>query len=194
MKMVSEHYSGEIYHDYYDTKEAIDQNQQQYMTALFEMNRGKRMYPDANFTLRVSYGKIEGYTPRDAVFYNHYTTIKGLMEKDNPEIYDYNVPDKLKQLYKENDFGIYGKADGTMPVCFTASNHTTGGNSGSPVIDANGNLIGINFDRCREGTMSDMMFDPNKCRNIALDMRYMLFIIDKFADAGYLLEEMKLIE
>jgi hypothetical protein len=152
------------------------------------------MYPDANFTLRVSYGKIEGYTPRDAVFYNHYTTIKGLMEKDNPEIYDYNVPDKLKQLYKENDFGIYGKADGTMPVCFTASNHTTGGNSGSPVIDANGNLIGINFDRCREGTMSDMMFDPNKCRNIALDMRYMLFIIDKFADAGYLLEEMKLIE
>ncbi|MCF8358668.1 MAG: S46 family peptidase [Prolixibacteraceae bacterium] len=194
MKIVSEQYNGVIYPDYYDTKEAIDQNQQQYITALFEMNRGKRMYPDANFTLRVSYGKIEGYTPRDAVIYNHYTTIKGIMEKDNPEIYDYNVSDKLEQLYKENDFGIYGKADGTMPVCFTASNHTTGGNSGSPVIDANGNLIGINFDRCWEGTMSDMMFDPDKCRNIALDMRYMLFIIDKFADAGYLLEEMKLIK
>ena len=118
----------------------------------------------------------------------------GIVEKVATGIYDYTMPKKLKELYNAKDFGDYANADGSMPVCFIASNHTTGGNSGSPVIDANGNLIGINFDRCWEGTMSDIMFDPAKCRNIALDMRYMLFLIDKYAGAGYLLGEMDIVK
>ncbi|MBN1927846.1 MAG: S46 family peptidase [Prolixibacteraceae bacterium] len=194
MKAVSDHYSAVVYPQYYEIQKAVDQNQQLYMTALFEMKKGERLYPDANFTLRVSYGKVEGYSPGDAVKYKYFTTLEGIIEKDNPDIYDYDVPEKLKQLYSDNEFGNYCNSDGTMPVCFTASNHTTGGNSGSPVIDADGNLVGINFDRCWEGTMSDLMFDPEKCRNIALDMRYMLFIIDKFAGAGYLLNEMTIID
>jgi len=138
--------------------------------------------------------KVEGYNARDGVEYNYFTTLEGIIEKDNPQIYDYRVPERMKELFARKDYGRYAQPNGTMPVCFTASNHTTGGNSGSPVIDANGYLIGINFDRCWEGTMSDIMFDPEKCRNIALDMRYMLFVIDKFAQAGYLLNEMKIIE
>jgi hypothetical protein len=115
------------------------------------------------------------------------------MEKDNPEIYDYDVPDRLKQLYEKKDFGRY-EENGSVPVCFVASNHTTGGNSGSPVVNGNGELIGINFDRVWEGTMSDIMFDPEVCRNISLDMRFVLFIVDKYAGAGYLLDEMKIVE
>lgn len=115
------------------------------------------------------------------------------MEKDNPEIYDYDVPDRLKELYNNGDYGRYGQ-DGRLPVCFVASNHTSGGNSGSPVINSDGHLIGINFDRCWEGTMSDIMYDPSICRNISLDIRYALFLIDKFAGAGYLIDEMKIVE
>jgi len=127
------------------------------------------------------------------VDYKHFTTLKGIIEKDNPEIYDYDVPDRLKEIYNNKDFGRYA-VNGEVPVCFTASNHTTGGNSGSPVVNANGELIGVNFDRCWEGTMSDIMFDPEVCRNIAIDIRYALFIIDKFAGAGYLLDEMDIVE
>lgn len=167
----------------------IDANQKIYVAALMEMNEGKPMWADANKTLRVSYGKVEGYDPMDGVIYDYFTTLQGIIQKDNPEIYDYNVPQALRDLYMKKDFGRYGK-DGTMNVCFTASNHTTGGNSGSPVLDAEGKLIGLNFDRCWEGTMSDLLFDPERCRNIILDIRYALFIIDKFAGAGYLLDEM----
>ena len=131
--------------------------------------------------------------PKDGVSYKHYTTLTGIMEKDNPEIYDYDVPDRLKELYNAKDFGKY-TVNGEVPVCFTASNHTTGGNSGSPVVNANGELIGVNFDRCWEGTMSDIMFDPEMCRNISLDIRYALFLIDKFAGAGYLIDEMEIVE
>jgi hypothetical protein len=152
------------------------------------------IYPDANSTLRVSYGKVEGYKSRDGVSYNYYTTLDGVIEKGHSNIEDYKVDNKLSDLYNSRDFGRYALPDSTMPVCFTASNHTTGGNSGSPVIDSKGDLIGINFDRCWEGTMSDIDFDPDKCRNISLDMRYMLFIIEKYANAGYLLSEMKIIE
>jgi len=157
-----------------------------------EMKKGTALYPDANLTLRVTYGKVEGYEPRDAVSYNYYTTITGIMEKDNPAIYDYDVPARLKELYRTKDFGRY-EVNGDVPVCFTASNHTSGGNSGSPVINGNGELIGVNFDRCWEGTMSDIMYDPERCRNISLNIRYALFIIDKFAGAGYLLDEMQLV-
>jgi hypothetical protein len=164
-----------------------------YMTLQMEFDKEHLFYPDANSTLRVAYGTVKGYYSKDAVYFKHYTTLKGIMEKDNPEIYDYDVPDKLKQLYQARDFGPYTQ-NGEVPVCFIADNHTTGGNSGSPVINAYGQLIGINFDRAWEGVASDMAFNPDQSRNISLDIRYALFIIDKFAGAGYLLKEMTIIE
>jgi hypothetical protein len=150
----------------------------------------KSFYPDANLTLRVAYGKIQGYSPADGLYCVPTTTIKGIIGKDNPEIFDYNIPQRLRDLYAEKDYGPWVAENGEVPVCFLATNHTTGGNSGSPVINADGNLIGINFDRVWEGTMSDIVFDPEICRNISLDIRYVLFIIDKLADADHLLEEM----
>ena len=187
--------------DYYRSNVASEYNaiqseirilQKSYMAGIMEMKQGQTLYPDANLTLRVAYGKVEGYQPLDGVNYKHYTTLKGIVEKDNQDVYDYKVPQRLKDLYQSKDFGNYGK-DGEMPVAFTASVHTTGGNSGSPAINANGELIGLNFDRCWEGTMSDIIFDPDQCRNIMVDIRYVLFLIDKFAGAGYLIDEMKVI-
>jgi len=164
-----------------------------YMAAQMEFDKDRVFYADANSTLRVSYGNVMGYKSKDAVYFTHYSTLKGIMEKDNPEIFDYDVPAKLKQLYASKDYGRYTQ-DGEVPVCFIANNHTTGGNSGSPVINAEGQLIGVNFDRAWEGVASDMAFNPEQSRNISLDIRYALFIIDKFAGAGYLLNEMKIIE
>ena len=151
-------------------------------------------YPDANLTLRVAYGHIKGYSPSDGVYYTPSSTIKGIMEKDNPDIFDYNIPQRLRDIYATKDYGRWADATGEVPVCFIATNHTTGGNSGSPVINGNGDLIGLNFDRVWEGTMSDIVFDPEICRNIALDVRYVLFTIEKIGGAGYLLEEMDFIE
>jgi hypothetical protein len=164
-----------------------------YMTAQLEFDKDRVFYPDANSTLRVAYGNVMGYKSKDAVYFTHYTTLKGIMEKDNPEIYDYDVPAKLKDLYAKKDYGRYTQ-DGEVPVCFIANNHTTGGNSGSPVINSDGHLIGVNFDRAWEGVASDMAFNPDQSRNISLDIRYALFIIDKYAGAGYLLNEMKIVE
>ena len=154
----------------------------------------KAFYPDANLTLRVAYGHIKGYKPSDATYYLPSSTIKGIMEKDNPDIFDYNIPQRLRDLYAAKDYGRWADATGEVPVCFIATNHTTGGNSGSPVINADGDLIGLNFDRVWEGTMSDIVFDPEICRNISLDVRYVLFIIDKLADADHLIEEMTLVD
>ena len=154
----------------------------------------KVIYPDANLTLRVAYGQVKGYSPVDGAYYKPSSTIKGIMEKDSPDIYDYNTPQILRDLYASKDYGRWADADGEIPVCFIATNHTTGGNSGSPVINADGDLIGLNFDRVWEGTMSDIIFDPDICRNISLDVRYVLFIIDKIADADHLLNEMTLVE
>lgn len=164
-----------------------------YMTLQMEYDKDRIFYPDANLTLRVTYGNIMGYYSKDAVYFKCYTTLKGIIEKDNPAIYDYNIPEKLKQLYQAKDYGKYTQ-NGEVPVCFIANNHTTGGNSGSPVLNAYGHLIGINFDRAWEGVASDMSFNPEQSRNISLDIRYALFIIDKFAGAGYLLKEMTIIE
>jgi hypothetical protein len=164
-----------------------------YMTLQMEYDNDRLFYPDANSTLRVAYGTVKGYYSKDAIYFRHYTTLKGIIEKDNPEIYDYDVPDKLKQLYQSKDYGRYTQ-EGEVPVCFIADNHTSGGNSGSPVINAYGQLIGINFDRAWEGVASDMAFNPDQSRNISLDIRFALFIIDKFAGAGYLLKEMTVIE
>ncbi|MBR2063428.1 MAG: S46 family peptidase [Bacteroidales bacterium] len=154
----------------------------------------KDFYPDANLTLRVAYGHIKGYSPADGVYYTPSSTIKGIMEKDNPDIFDYNIPQRLRDIYAEKDYGRWADSSGEVPVCFIATNHTTGGNSGSPVINADGDLIGLNFDRVWEGTMSDIVFDPEICRNIALDVRYVLFTIDKIGEADYLFDEMTFAE
>ena len=151
-------------------------------------------YPDANLTLRVAYGHIKGYSPSDGVYYTPSSTIKGIMEKDNPEIFDYDIPQRLRDIYATKDYGRWADASGEVPVCFIATNHTTGGNSGSPVINADGDLIGLNFDRVWEGTMSDIVFDPEICRNISLDVRYVLFTIEKIGGADYLFDEMVFVE
>ena len=166
----------------------------QYMKAILEFKKGENLYPDANFTLRVAYGNVDTYRPKDAVKYNYFTTLDGIIAKDNPDIYDYRVPAKLKELYQTKDYSQYADKDGKMHVCFIATNHTTGGNSGSPVVNGNGELIGVNFDRNWEGTMSDIMYDPDQCRNITLDIRYALFIIDQFAGAHNLIEEMTIVK
>jgi hypothetical protein len=167
----------------------LEKNYKTYMQALIEKSSGTRLFPDANFTMRLAYGSVQAYQPRDGVQYNYFTTLSGIMEKGKLDVEEYQVPEKLTELYLNKDFGEYG-IHGTMPVCFTASNHTSGGNSGSPVLDAEGRLIGINFDRNWEGTMSDVYYNPEICRNISVDIRYVLFIIDKYAGAGYLLNEM----
>ena len=153
-----------------------------------------KYYPDANSTLRLAYGKVEDFEPADAVEYDYYTDAQGIMEKYNPESDDFDLPSDLIDLIEAKEYGPYAREDGQMPVCFIASNHTTGGNSGSPVINAKGELIGLNFDRNWEGTMSDINYDINQCRNIAVDIRYVLFVVDKFANASHLVDEMKLVK
>ncbi|MCV6630683.1 MAG: S46 family peptidase [Flavobacteriaceae bacterium] len=167
--------------------------QKTYMKALMELFPNERFFPDANSTLRVTYGQVKGYAPRDAVYYKAVSYLDGVMEKYKPGDYEFDVPQKLRDLYVAKDFGPYADINGKVPVCFLGTNHTTGGNSGSPAIDAHGNLIGLNFDRVWEGTMSDMNYDPEICRNIMVDARYILFIIDKYAGAKHLIDEMKLV-
>ena len=167
--------------------------QRTYMKAILELSKkSDRVFPDANSTFRVTYGKIKGYKPNDAVVYEPFTYLDGVIEKYIPGDYEFDVPKKLIDLFNAKDYGNYG-VKGKMPVAFIATNHTTGGNSGSPALDANGNLIGLNFDRVWEGTMSDIYYSPEICRNIMVDVRYVLFVIDKFAGAENLIKEMKII-
>ena len=175
-------------------KREINRLMRTYVRGMMMQYPDSNFFPDANLTLRVAYGHVQGFRPKDAVYYTPYSTLAGIMDKENPDIYDYVVEPKLKQLYKTKDYGRYANLRGEMPVAFIATNHTTGGNSGSPVLNADGQLIGINFDRCWEGTMSDLLFDPDYCRNISLDIRYCLFIIDKFAGAKHLVDEMTIVE
>ncbi len=170
----------------------INKLQRTYMQAQMDVFKEKKFYPDANSTLRVTYGNVKGYQPRDAVKYDFYTYLDGVMDKYKPGDYEFDVPEKIRELYKNKDYGQYGDK-GKMPVCFIAKNHTTGGNSGSPALDAYGNLVGLNFDRAWEGTMSDINYDPSICRNIMVDIRYVLFVVDKYAGAGHLIKEMKLV-
>ncbi len=176
-----------------ELQNTINQLQRTYMQAQTDVFTKKVFYPDANSTLRLTYGNVKGYTARDAVQYNFYTYLDGVMEKYKPGDYEFDVPQKLIDLYNKKDFGQYG-VNGKQPVCFIAANHTTGGNSGSPALDAYGNLVGLNFDRVWEGTMSDINYDKNICRNIMVDIRYVLFIVDKFAGAKNLIAEMKLVK
>lgn len=173
-------------------QDRINALQRTYMAAQMEVFKEKRFYPDANSTLRLTYGKVDGYVPRDGIRFDYYSYLDGVMEKYKPGDYEFDLPAKLIDLYKKKDYGQYG-VNGKLPVNFIAANHTSGGNSGSPALDAWGNLVGLNFDRVWEGTMSDINYDPSICRNIMVDIRYILFIVDKYAGAGHLVKEMKLV-
>ena len=163
-----------------------------WMQGLMTLFPERTFWPDANSTLRFSYGEVEGSRPRDGMAYEPFTTLDGVMEKYRPNDPEFDAPAKLVELHAKKDYAPYGSASG-MPVCFTSSLHTTGGNSGSPVLNGRGELIGINFDRTWESTMSDIQFDPGKCRNISVDIRYVLFVIDKVCGAHRLIDEMKLV-
>lgn len=172
--------------------DSIETAMRAYVKGMMELFPEKTYWPDANSTLRLSYGMVEGSEPRDAVAYEAFSTLDGVMEKYIPGDAEYDLSQRLIDLHAAKDYGRYGK-DGVMPVCFTSSLHTTGGNSGSPVLNGRGELIGLNFDRTWESTMSDIQFDPEKCRNICVDVRYILFIIDKYAGASHLIEEMNVV-
>ena len=189
---LSTYYNNTVSKNITGLQSRINQLNRTYMQAQMEVMKEKKFYPDANSTLRVTYGNVKGYNPRDAVQYDYYTYLDGVMDKYKPGDYEFDLPAKLRDLYKNKDYGQYG-SNGKMPVCFIARNHTTGGNSGSPALDAYGNLVGLNFDRVWEGTMSDINYDPSICRNIMVDIRYVLFIVDKYAGAGHLVKEMNLV-
>lgn len=192
-KQLADAYFTEVAPKYDELKLKISGLVRDYMKALKELSpKDARIFPNANSTLRVTYGQVKGYSPSDGIYYEPVTYLEGVMEKYIPGDYEFDVPEKLRELYKSKDYGAYAE-NGKMPVNFIGTNHTTGGNSGSPAIDAYGNLIGINFDRVWEGTMSDFYYDPSISRNIMVDIRYVLFIIDKYAGAKNLIDEMKLV-
>ncbi len=192
VKEMADKFVKEVAPKYDEINLKITALQRSYMKAQLELNKDSRIFPDANSTLRVTYGKVKGYEPKDATIYTPTTYLDGVMEKYIPGDYEFDVPAKLIELYNKKDYGPYGE-NGKMPVCFIGTNHTTGGNSGSPAIDAKGNLIGLNFDRVWEGTMSDIYYDPAICRNVMVDIRYVLFIMDKYAGAKNLIQELKLV-
>lgn len=193
IKDLANNYFDKVAPKYQELNTEIAALQRTYMKAQLEMNPDARIFPDANSTLRITYGKVNGYAPKDAVTYDHVTYLDGVMEKYVPGDYEFDVPTKLIELYDNKDFGPYADKNGKLPVNFIGTNHTTGGNSGSPALDAEGNLIGLNFDRVWEGTMSDIYYDPAICRNIMVDARYILFVIDKYANSKHLIEEMVLV-
>ena len=173
--------------------ENLTKGRRLFLAGLREMDPDLVQYPDANFTMRLSYGKVNGYDPKDAVEYKYYTTLKGVMEKEDPNNFEFVVEDKLKELYGTHDFGKYGTGD-QMPVCFLTNNDITGGNSGSPVINGKGELIGLAFDGNWEAMSGDVAFEPELQRTIVVDVRYVLFIMDKFAGARHLVDEMKVMD
>ena len=177
-----------------EAKDNIKAASKAYTAGLMEWSKGKAMYPDANFTMRLTYGTVKSYSPKDALNYRYYSTIYGVMEKEDPDNYEFIVPEKLKQLYVKRNYGQYAMADGNLPCCFLTTNDITGGNSGSPVLNANGELIGLAFDGNWESMSSDVMFEPDLQRCICVDIRYVLFLVDKFGGAGYLTKEMNIVK
>jgi hypothetical protein len=187
-------YKENILNKYNEINKKLIPLNRSFVKAQREVITEKQFYPDANSTLRIAYGKIEGYAPNDAVTFEWNTTGEGILQKNNTEHSDYAIEPRMKMLLENKDFGNYAEKNGALPICFAASNHTTGGNSGSPVLNAKGHLIGTNFDRNWEGTMSDIYYDINQVRNIVLDVRYTLWVIDKYAEAGHLIKEMQLVK
>ncbi|MBO4761178.1 MAG: S46 family peptidase, partial [Bacteroidales bacterium] len=163
-----------------------------FAAGLLEWKKGEASYPDANFTMRLTYGKVGGYSPKDGVIYKHYTTIDGIIEKEDPDNYEFKVPARLKELWKAHDYGRYADKDGNLHTCFLTNNDITGGNSGSPVLNAKGELIGLAFDGNWESMSSDVMFEPALQRCICVDIRYVLFMVDKFGGASHLIDEMNI--
>lgn len=183
----------ELYYTLLDFDSDYEKGHRLYVAGIMEMYNDIVFYPDANFTMRMTYGTVSDYYPRDAVHYDYYTTLTGVMEKEDPTSYEFTVSEKLKELYNTKDYGKYGTGE-TMPVCFITNNDITGGNSGSPVIDADGNLIGLAFDGNWEAMSCDIIFEAALQRCICVDIRYVLFIIDKYAGASHLIDEMKLVQ
>ena len=184
----------ELYGKTKESTQTINKSNRLFLAGLMEMQSDKVFYPDANFSMRLSYGSVGDYEPKDGVVYKHFTTIEGIIEKEDPNNYEFLVPAKLKELYTNKDYGQYANADGTMPVCFTTNNDITGGNSGSPVINANGELFGLAFDGNWEAMSGDIAFETELQKCINVDIRYVLFIIDKYAGATNLIDEMTLVK
>ena len=172
----------------------LAEGSRKFAAGLLEWEKGKPSYPDANSTMRLSYGTVKAYSPADGILYRYYTTLNGVMEKEDPDNYEFKVPAKLKELYNARDFGQYAGPDGMVPTCFLTTNDITGGNSGSPVLDADGYLIGLAFDGNWESMSSDVMFEPDLQRCICVDIRYVLFLMDKLGGAGHLLKEMNIVK
>jgi len=174
--------------------ENLSEGRRLWIAALMEMIPEKTRYPDANSTMRLTYGTIQDYDPRDGVTYKYYTTLSGVVEKYKPDDYEFDLPSRLIDLYKKKEFGRYGSSKGYMPVCFLTTNDITGGNSGSPVMNGNGELIGLAFDGNWEAMSGDVAYEPELQRTIAVDIRYVLWIIDVYAGAGHLVNEMTIRE
>jgi hypothetical protein len=192
IKAFSDNYE-EISEKMSEADQYLDRGNRLFMAGLREMDSDRTFYPDANFTMRLTYGSVQDYYPADAVRYEYFTTLDGVMEKEDPDNWEFVVPDKLKQLYKDKDYGIYGEGD-TMPVGFITNHDITGGNSGSPVINGDGQLIGLAFDGNWEAMSGDIAFEPELQRTINVDIRYVLFIIDKFAGAQNIIDELTIVE
>ncbi len=174
--------------------ESLAKGRRLYLAGLMEMQKDKLFYPDANFTMRLTYGKVGDYRPRDGVIYDYYTTLAGVMEKEIPGDFEFSVPEKLKELYNQKDYGPYADKDGKMRVCFISNNDITGGNSGSPIMNGNGELIGLAFDGNWEAMSGDIAFEPELQRTINVDIRYVLFIMDKLGGAKHLIDEMTIVK
>jgi hypothetical protein len=190
---LNQHTEKRVTNVYNEIRQRAEPLQRQYMKGLLLFFPKERLYPDANGTMRVSYGKVEGFTGLDGKKFEHVTDLDGVIAKYQPGDYEFDLPLGLVDLHKKKDYGKYAMKNGKLPVCFLGSNHTTGGNSGSPALDAKGRLVGLNFDRTWQSTMSDVNYDPNICRNIMVDIRYVLFLIDKLGGAPHLVEEMTLV-
>lgn len=190
---LNRHNEEKVIDPYNQIMNRINPLQREYLEGLMLFFPERRFYPDANSTMRVSYGKVEGFTGLQGKQYDFSTYMDGVVAKYKPGDYEFDLPAKLLELYKAKDYGPYVDQNGKLPVCFLGSNHTTGGNSGSPALNAEGHLVGLNFDRTWQSTMSDVNYDPTICRNIMVDIRYVLFLVDKLGGAPHLVEEMTLV-